>query len=86
MPQQSRIDARQPRLSSRWRAGAGCASSYYWVPKAPQAEKPDVLVSTGDLVDGQMNKLSGLAGMIRETPTKYGKYAVMGNHEFYAGL
>jgi predicted MPP superfamily phosphohydrolase len=33
-----------------------------------------------------MNKLSGLAGMIREIPTKYGKYAVMGNHEFYAGL
>ncbi len=51
-----------------------------------KAEKPDVLVSTGDLVDGQMNNLSGLAGMIREIPTKYGKYAVTGNHEFYAGL
>ena len=49
-------------------------------------EKPDILVSTGDLVDGQMNNLSGLAGMIREIPTKYGKYAVTGNHEFYAGL
>ncbi len=51
-----------------------------------KAEKPDVLVSTGDLVDGQMNNLSGLAGMIRKIPTKYGKYAVTGNHEFYAGL
>jgi len=51
-----------------------------------KAEKPDVLVSTGDLVDGQMNKLSELTGMIREIPTKYGKYAVTGNHEFYAGL
>ena len=51
-----------------------------------RAEKPDILVSTGDLVDGQMNNLSGLAGMIREIPTKYGKYAVLGNHEFYAGL
>jgi len=51
-----------------------------------KAEKPDVLVSTGDLVDGQMNNLSGLSGMIREIPTKYGKYAVLGNHEFYAGL
>jgi predicted MPP superfamily phosphohydrolase len=49
-------------------------------------EKPDILVSTGDLVDGQMNNLSGLAAMIREIPTKYGKYAVTGNHEFYAGL
>jgi uncharacterized protein len=51
-----------------------------------EAEKPDVLVSTGDLVDGQMNNLSELTGMIREIPTKYGKYAVLGNHEFYAGL
>jgi len=51
-----------------------------------KVEKPDILVSTGDLVDGQMNNLSGLAEMIRKIPTKYGKYAVMGNHEFYAGL
>lgn len=51
-----------------------------------KAEKPDILVSTGDLVDGQMNNLSELTGMIRKIPTKYGKYAVMGNHEFYAGL
>jgi len=56
------------------------------IVKLVKAEKPDVLVSTGDLVDGQMNKLSELTGMIREIPTKYGKYAVMGNHEFYAGL
>jgi len=51
-----------------------------------KAEKPDILVSTGDLVHGQMNKLSELTGMIRKIPTKYGKYAVTGNHEFYAGL
>ncbi|OEU83647.1 MAG: hypothetical protein BA873_14820 [Desulfobulbaceae bacterium C00003063] len=51
-----------------------------------KAEKPDLLVSTGDLVHGQMNKLSELTEMIREIPTKYGKYAVTGNHEFYAGL
>jgi uncharacterized protein len=54
--------------------------------KQIKAEKPDILVSTGDLVDGQMNNLSGLAGMIRDIPTKYGKYAVTGNHEFHAGL
>jgi len=51
-----------------------------------KAEQPDILVSTGDLVDGQMNNQSGLARMIHEIPTKYGKYAVTGNHEFYAGL
>lgn len=47
---------------------------------------PDILVSTGDLVDGQINSLPGLAGMLREINPRYGKFAVTGNHEFYAGL
>ena len=50
------------------------------------AARPDILVSTGDLVDGQMDHLETLAGMFRRIPTKYGKYAITGNHEFYAGL
>ncbi len=48
--------------------------------------KPDILVSTGDLVDGQINGLYGLAGMLQEIKSRYGKFAVTGNHEFYAGL
>jgi predicted MPP superfamily phosphohydrolase len=47
---------------------------------------PDILVSTGDLVDGQADNLSGLADMLQKTATKYGKFAITGNHEFYAGL
>ncbi len=47
---------------------------------------PDVLVSTGDLVDGQIDNLSGPAAMFREINPRYGKYAITGNHEFYAGL
>ena len=47
---------------------------------------PDMLVSTGDLVDGETNNLSGLAVLLREIEPAYGKYAVTGNHEFYAGL
>lgn len=48
--------------------------------------KPDILVSTGDLVDGQMNKLDGVSTLIDRLNVKYGKFAVTGNHEFYAGL
>jgi hypothetical protein len=48
--------------------------------------KPDILVSTGDLVDGQINKIEGLAEMLDEIKPEYGKFAVTGNHEFYAGL
>jgi len=47
---------------------------------------PDVLVSTGDLVDGQTDNLSKLEEMFRDIHTKHGKFAVTGNHEFYAGL
>ena len=49
-------------------------------------ENPDILISTGDLVDGQADDIASLATMIRDIPTKYGKYAVTGNHEYYAGL
>ena len=47
---------------------------------------PDILVSTGDLVDGQMDNLKTLTDMFQSIPTKYGKFAIAGNHEFYAGL
>lgn len=51
-----------------------------------QAARPDLLVSTGDLVDGQPNELAELAQMLRRVPAAYGKFAVTGNHEFYAGI
>ena len=53
---------------------------------AVENANPDILVSTGDLVDGQINNLQGLAEMLQEIKPRFGKYAVTGNHEFYAGL
>ncbi|MDE2089270.1 MAG: metallophosphoesterase, partial [Gammaproteobacteria bacterium] len=47
---------------------------------------PDILVSTGDLVDARMDGLAPLARRLREFQTRLGKYAVTGNHEFYAGI
>jgi uncharacterized protein len=52
---------------------------------AAKAAKPDYFIVTGDLVDAQINNLPGLADMLREIPATYGKYAIMGNHEYYAG-
>ena len=48
--------------------------------------KPDILVSTGDLLDGQINDISRMADKINDIRTPYGKYAVTGNHEFHAGI
>lgn len=49
-------------------------------------ENPDLLVSTGDLVDGEMCNLTGLVRLLKEINPPYGKFAITGNHEFYAGL
>jgi predicted MPP superfamily phosphohydrolase len=51
-----------------------------------KAEQPDVLVSTGDLVDGQVCRLNGLEELFKEVRPGYGKFAITGNHEFYAGI
>jgi hypothetical protein len=46
----------------------------------------DVLVSAGDLVDGLEHRLRELAPMFGALQPRYGKFAVTGNHEYYAGL
>jgi predicted MPP superfamily phosphohydrolase len=51
-----------------------------------KAAKPDIFLSTGDLVDAQINRLAGLAELLRRIKTKYGNYAITGNHEYYAGI
>ncbi len=51
-----------------------------------KAEKPDIFVSTGDLVDAQINEMTGMADLLREVKAPYGNYAITGNHEFFAGI
>jgi len=48
--------------------------------------KPDILVSTGDLMDGELDNVMPQARKFVSITPKYGKYAVLGNHEYYAGL
>ena len=51
-----------------------------------EAAKPDILVSTGDLVDGQIDNIGHMANRFRQINPRYGKFAVTGNHEFHAGI
>lgn len=54
--------------------------------------RPDLLVSTGDLIDGRLSReeMSGqfeqMAAMLSAIAVPFGKYACLGNHEYYAGL
>ncbi len=60
--------------------------------KTVRGAQPDILVSTGDLVDGRLTKEAGLphqvkmAAMLASLSAPSGKFAVTGNHEAYAGL
>ncbi|MDQ7039054.1 MAG: metallophosphoesterase [Aquificota bacterium] len=50
-----------------------------------EREKPDMVVATGDMVDGNMRGKDHLADLLRAVNPPLGKYAVLGNHEFYRG-
>ncbi len=51
-----------------------------------KATEPDIFVSTGDLINGQRSELNNFTKLFDEIKPKYGKFAVTGNHEYYAGL
>jgi predicted MPP superfamily phosphohydrolase len=48
--------------------------------------KPDIVVATGDIIDGEGDDLEALARRFRDYAPPLGAYAVTGNHEYYAGL
>jgi len=48
--------------------------------------KPDILVSTGDLLDGELDNIMMDAERFTAIPAPAGKFAVLGNHEYYAGV
>lgn len=48
--------------------------------------KPDIVVATGDIVDGQGDDFEALARRFHTYAPPLGAYAVTGNHEYYAGL
>ncbi len=45
----------------------------------------DLIVITGDLVDGPVAKLAAAAEPLADLKAKYGVYFVTGNHEYYSG-
>lgn len=51
-----------------------------------QEFQPDIVVATGDIVDGQGNNLDEMARQLSAVKPSKGAFAVIGNHEYYAGL
>jgi predicted MPP superfamily phosphohydrolase len=48
--------------------------------------KPDLIVSTGDLLDSMVQHIDHLSEKLKGISAPLGKFAVTGNHEFYGGL
>jgi len=49
-------------------------------------EEPDLIVSTGDLIDGGTKNIRHFAEVLKGVKARLGKFAVTGNHEFYSGI
>jgi predicted MPP superfamily phosphohydrolase len=47
--------------------------------------KPDLVVLTGDLVDGSPSELGSAVSRLQRLRSKYGTYFVTGNHDYYSG-
>jgi hypothetical protein len=48
--------------------------------------KPDIVVATGDVIDGQGDDLHALASRFHSLQPPMGLFAITGNHEYFAGL
>jgi len=54
--------------------------------KAANAAKPDMIVITGDLIDGPLEHLREAAAPLAKLSAPHGVFFVTGNHEYYAGV
>jgi predicted MPP superfamily phosphohydrolase len=55
------------------------------VVRETNALAPDMVVITGDLVDGTVDQLRNLVEPLRDLTARDGVYFVTGNHEYYSG-
>ena len=56
------------------------------VAAAIEQRQPDLLLCTGDMIDAPLSALKASAATFQHIRPPLGKYAVLGNHEFYLGV
>ena len=56
------------------------------IERAVAETRPDLILSAGDLFEGRGDLMPEVAARLARLEAPLGKFAVLGNHEFYAGL
>lgn len=56
------------------------------VVKQSNALRPDLIVLTGDMIDGSTRARAADVAPLADLRARYGVYACLGNHEYYAGM
>jgi predicted MPP superfamily phosphohydrolase len=54
--------------------------------RVASAARPDILVSTGDLIDGILTHDSSMPRQFQQIKPRLGAFAIPGNHEYYVGF
>jgi predicted MPP superfamily phosphohydrolase len=54
------------------------------IAEAVNAQRPDIVVCTGDLIDNRLDQLEHAGEMLRQLKPRVGAYMCMGNHEYIA--
>lgn len=50
------------------------------------ALEPDIVLITGDLMDGPIQKRPAICEILKKLKNRHGVYAISGNHEIYSGM
>lgn len=97
VPEVTSVQIRIPSLSSSWQGlrivqlsdlHIGAIQKKEWLAKIVKkvnALNPDLVVITGDFVDGSVKKLYPELFPLKEINAPYGVYGIVGNHEYYSG-
>jgi uncharacterized protein len=56
------------------------------ITKIVKELNPDILISSGDLIDRGLGDREGVEGLLAGVDAPYGKFASTGNHEFISGI
>jgi predicted MPP superfamily phosphohydrolase len=56
------------------------------VIKEIEKAKPDIIVSTGDILEDEVNHVAHLSDKLNSVHARLGKFAVTGNHDFFVDI